>query len=66
MSHDYGITPLEEHYCCMVDLLGRAGELEEEKNFIRKMPVKPTMVVWRSLFSGCRTYNNVELGEHVV
>ncbi|KAF6139092.1 hypothetical protein GIB67_010818 [Kingdonia uniflora] len=29
MTHDYNISPAIEHYGCMVDILSRAGQLEE-------------------------------------
>ncbi|XP_057848257.2 pentatricopeptide repeat-containing protein At3g16610 isoform X3 [Cryptomeria japonica] len=41
ISDSYRITPTIDHYVCMVDLLGRAGYLEETLNFIIKMPIKP-------------------------
>jgi pentatricopeptide repeat protein len=33
-----------EHYSCMVDLLGRAGCLDEAHDFINKMPIKPDVL----------------------
>ncbi|CAM6128797.1 unnamed protein product [Calypogeia fissa] len=63
MKQDYGIEPDIVHYTCMVDLLGRAGLLEEAKLFIRDMPVEPNVVTWGALLGACRTYGNVELGE---
>ncbi|CAM6121621.1 unnamed protein product [Calypogeia fissa] len=63
MTQDYGIEPGIVHYTCMVDLLGRAGCLEESKLFIRDMPVEANGVTWRALLGACRTYGNVELGE---
>eukprot|EP01018_Ginkgo_biloba_P019327 Gb_27416 [translate_table: standard] len=65
MSRYYHITPTVEHYCCMVDLLGRAGYLVEAQDFINKMPIKPNAVVWGSLLGACRIYNNIEIAEHV-
>eukprot|EP01018_Ginkgo_biloba_P001182 Gb_13952 [translate_table: standard] len=65
MSQYYHITPAMEHYRCMVDLLARAGRLDEARDFINKMPIKPDATVWGSLLGACRTYNNVELGERV-
>eukprot|EP01018_Ginkgo_biloba_P008647 Gb_28765 [translate_table: standard] len=65
MSQDYHITPEAEHYCCMVDLLGRAGCLYEAQKFIRKMPIKPDARVWSSLLGACRIHNNIELGVNV-
>ncbi|XP_057841861.2 pentatricopeptide repeat-containing protein At3g22690 [Cryptomeria japonica] len=63
MSEFYKIIPRMEHYSCMVDLLGRAGRLDEARDFINQMPVQPKAAVWKSLLSACRLYNNIELGE---
>eukprot|EP01018_Ginkgo_biloba_P009795 Gb_07755 [translate_table: standard] len=64
MSQDYQITPAVEHYCCMVDLLGRAGRVREAHDFISKMPIKPNVAVWGSLLGACRIHSNIEIGEH--
>ncbi|KAL3840371.1 hypothetical protein ACJIZ3_024962 [Penstemon smallii] len=66
MRKDFGVTPEAEHYACMVDLLGRAGRLNEAMKVIKDMPMKPNPIVWVSLLSGCRLHGNVELGEHAV
>ncbi len=50
---------------CMVDLLGNAGHLQEAENVIKAMPCKPDVAVWKALFSACRLYHNVEMGERV-
>eukprot|EP01018_Ginkgo_biloba_P034625 Gb_37253 [translate_table: standard] len=65
MSQYYHITPAIEHYGCMVDLLGRAGHLDEALGFINKMPIKPDATVWGCLLGACRIHANVELGECV-
>eukprot|EP01018_Ginkgo_biloba_P028363 Gb_34253 [translate_table: standard] len=65
MSRDFNITPAVEHYCCMVDLLGRAGHLNEAQDFINKMPIEPEAAVWGCLLGACRTHTNIELGEQV-
>eukprot|EP01018_Ginkgo_biloba_P032098 Gb_20504 [translate_table: standard] len=64
MSQYYHITPVMEHYVCMVDLLGCAGRLDEAHDFINKMPIKPDAAVWGSLLGACRIYANIEIGEH--
>ncbi|XP_057830126.2 pentatricopeptide repeat-containing protein At2g35030, mitochondrial [Cryptomeria japonica] len=64
MSQHYQITPTVDHYCCMVDLLGRAGHLVEAQKFIKRMPIKPNSAVWASLLGSCRTHANVEVGKH--
>ncbi|CAA7020585.1 unnamed protein product [Microthlaspi erraticum] len=59
-----GIEPETEHYVCMVSLLGRAGRLNEARDLIEKMPMKPPGIVWRSLLSGCAVKGNIELAEY--
>lgn len=63
MMADYHIHPEMEHYCCMVDLLGRAGNLDGALNFIKKMPVEPDINVLGSLLGACRVHNKLELAE---
>lgn len=62
MSRDFSIVPAIEHYTCMIDMLGRAGRLEEAMTLASTMPVKPSGVVWRTLMSACRKWGNVDLG----
>ncbi|XP_068666778.1 pentatricopeptide repeat-containing protein At1g11290, chloroplastic-like [Aristolochia californica] len=63
MVVDFDITPRTEHYACMVDLLGRAGKLNEAVEFMKNMPMKPDAGVWGSLLGACRIHSNVELAE---
>ncbi|KAG9159957.1 hypothetical protein Leryth_005706 [Lithospermum erythrorhizon] len=66
MNTDYGITPRIEHYGCMVDLLSRAGLLQEAREFIRTMPIQPNGVVWGALLGGCQVHKNIELAEEAI
>jgi pentatricopeptide repeat protein len=66
MSEVYNITPTVEHYCCMVDILGRAGHLDAARDFIAKMPMQPDAAVWRTLLGACRLHTDIALAEHVV
>lgn len=52
-----------DHYACMVDLLGRLGELEEAKKLIESMPMKAHAGVYGSLLNASRIHKRVELGE---
>eukprot|EP01018_Ginkgo_biloba_P024981 Gb_25581 [translate_table: standard] len=65
MTGDYHVTPRMEHYACMVDLLGRAGQLDEAHEFITNMPLEPDASVWGALLGACRIHCNIELAEHV-
>ncbi|VFR02919.1 unnamed protein product [Cuscuta campestris] len=64
MRRDHGVVPEIEHYACMVDLLGRAGRLDEALELIRNMPMDPTSIIWFSLLSACRVHKNVDIAEH--
>ncbi|CAL9146828.1 unnamed protein product [Musa hybrid cultivar] len=63
MHKTYGVEPAEEHYSCVIDMLARAGRLEEVKDFIGRMPFEPNAYGWCSLLGACRTHGDVELGE---
>ncbi|XP_010086694.2 pentatricopeptide repeat-containing protein At1g15510, chloroplastic [Morus notabilis] len=59
----YYITPNLKHYACVVDLLGRAGRLDDAHEFIRKMPINPDAAIWGALLNACRLHRRVDLGE---
>ena len=59
----YGIQPTIKHYGCMVDLLGRAGYMEEVEQLLTVMPIKTDKVLWGSILSAARAQGNVALGE---
>ncbi|KAD6454303.1 hypothetical protein E3N88_09009 [Mikania micrantha] len=63
MQNDYGIKPSLKHYGCLVDLLGRAGQLEKAYNFIKNMPLQPDASVWGALLGACRIHGNADLGK---
>ena len=63
ISQDYDINPTLEHYACMVDLLGRAGRLNEAYDFIKRMPLEPGASVWGALLFACRIHCNIKLAK---
>lgn len=66
MSKEFGIAPNTHHYGCVVDLLGRAGLLDQAYQLILSMSVKPDSTMWRTLLGACRIHGHVTLGERVV
>ncbi|KAK7266367.1 hypothetical protein RIF29_19011 [Crotalaria pallida] len=62
MTDEYKLTPRIEHFACFVDLLGRAGQVDEAYNFIKQMPIEPNERVWGALLSSCRVYSNMDIG----
>ncbi|KAF6161106.1 hypothetical protein GIB67_007747 [Kingdonia uniflora] len=63
MAHVHNIFPSEEHYACIVDMLGRAGRLDEAVKVVDGMRIEPGPPVWGSLLGACRIHCNVELAE---
>lgn len=62
MHCEYKINPSKEHYGCMIDLLCRAGRLNEAEGMIRSMSSKPDDVVWSTLLRACRVHGDVDRG----
>ncbi|PQM33543.1 hypothetical protein Pyn_17398 [Prunus yedoensis var. nudiflora] len=48
-----------EHYGCLVDLLGRAGLIEEAYEINKNMPMEPNSVILRSFLGACRNHGLV-------
>ncbi|MQL96559.1 hypothetical protein Taro_029239 [Colocasia esculenta] len=65
MNSGHAIVPGIKHYGCVVDLLARAGRLQESYQFINDLPIKPTPILWRTLLSACGGHGNVDLGRRV-
>ena len=66
MKQQFGLQPKIEHYGCMVDLLGRAGLLEEALELIESMSMEPDPIIWRALLCACRVHGNTKLGEYTI
>ncbi|ERN14763.1 hypothetical protein AMTRI_Chr02g212720 [Amborella trichopoda] len=65
MESQYKITPMADHYACVVDCLGRAGRLEEGENLINGLqcPYSSDPIIWGILLSACRVYGNISVGK---
>ncbi|XP_038889951.1 pentatricopeptide repeat-containing protein At4g30700-like isoform X1 [Benincasa hispida] len=61
MVNNYGFQPMSEHYACMVDILGRAGQLTNALEFIERMPLEPGPAVWGALLGACMIHKNTEI-----
>ncbi|KVH95814.1 pentatricopeptide repeat-containing protein At1g09220, mitochondrial [Cynara cardunculus var. scolymus] len=66
MVDDSRIVPDIKHYGCLVDLLARAGRLEEAEKMALEVPTDmATDILWRTLLGACSYHNNVEMGKRV-
>ncbi|KAI3794020.1 hypothetical protein L1987_36645 [Smallanthus sonchifolius] len=63
MKEEYGLVPGEEHYGCVVDLLGRAGQLKEAFDFLKCVPPAQSGSALGALVAACRVHGNSEMGE---
>ncbi|CAN0906923.1 Putative pentatricopeptide repeat-containing protein At5g37570 [Linum grandiflorum] len=66
MTCVYGIKPLAEHVSCMVDLLGRAGELRRAYSVMMNNINVDGMSdagIWGAFHAACRVHGNAEMGE---
>ncbi|KAG2702003.1 hypothetical protein I3760_06G070300 [Carya illinoinensis] len=61
----HGIDPDRQHYSCTVDLLGRAGLLDEAEELLQMAPGKGDGVMWSSLLRSCRVHGNEIVGRRV-
>ncbi|RYR02306.1 hypothetical protein Ahy_B06g081119 isoform A [Arachis hypogaea] len=59
MTTDFHIVPKLQHYGCIVDLLGRAGQLQEAYSVIQSMPMKPDSVIWGALLGACSFHESL-------
>ncbi|XP_021891634.1 putative pentatricopeptide repeat-containing protein At3g23330 [Carica papaya] len=59
----FGLRPSIEHYTCMVDMLGRAGLVEEAEELIKGIEMEPDDALWRALLGTCRIHGKVEMAE---
>ncbi|TVU50931.1 hypothetical protein EJB05_02329, partial [Eragrostis curvula] len=61
LMSDKTVEPNVLHYSCMVDVLGRSGNIDEAWELIQQMPFEPTTSMWGSLLGSCRNYRHTGL-----
>lgn len=63
IMRDYSLTPSMEHYACIVDMLARAGRLQDAVSFIQRMPLEPDKSIWGTLLAASRSHQNVNVAK---
>lgn len=59
--NDHNTKPTLEICACMVDMLGRSGQLKQALDFIKTMPMQPGPSVWGALLSSSILHGNFEM-----
>ncbi|EFJ07324.1 hypothetical protein SELMODRAFT_133872 [Selaginella moellendorffii] len=54
MSFDHSIAETIDHYCCMIDILGRAGKIPEAQELLHTMPFQANHVAYTALLNSSR------------
>jgi pentatricopeptide repeat protein len=62
MITEYGIDPTIRHLGCIVDLLGRVGQLDEAMFVLDKVE-EPDLVAWNSVLGASQKLGNVQICE---
>ncbi|KAH7427964.1 hypothetical protein KP509_10G069100 [Ceratopteris richardii] len=63
MVEEFDIFPSIKHYNSMVDLLGRAGQLNGAADILDKMPFQPNIITWETVLGSCRIWGDVCLAK---
>ncbi|KAK6282403.1 hypothetical protein POUND7_016228 [Theobroma cacao] len=61
MTESYKILPEIDHYACMIDLYGRANQLEKAVEFMKVIPVEQDAAIMGAFLNACRLNKNAEL-----
>ncbi|KAG6398348.1 hypothetical protein SASPL_139806 [Salvia splendens] len=66
LENTFELRPSMDNYACVVDLLGRAGCLQEAEAVIRAMPMRPNEVVLGSLLGACSVHRAHDVAERLL
>ncbi|XP_075483929.1 pentatricopeptide repeat-containing protein At3g13880-like [Primulina tabacum] len=58
-----GLHPERQHYSCMVDLLGRAGFVNEAEKLLKDTPWQVDAIIWSSILRSCTIHHNEQAGK---
>eukprot|EP00026_Physarum_polycephalum_P001220 Phypoly_transcript_01221.p1 GENE.Phypoly_transcript_01221~~Phypoly_transcript_01221.p1 ORF type:complete len:1144 (-),score=203.04 Phypoly_transcript_01221:57-3488(-) len=64
MQEKFSITPTSEHYCCIVNGLGRKGNLDEAYALYKSLNGNYP-IIGMAILGACRLHKNVEIAEKV-
>ena len=63
MNKERGINLSRKHHNSLLDVLCRAGQLDEALTLLESMPYEPSLVTWIMMLGACQKWGNMELAE---
>jgi pentatricopeptide repeat protein len=63
MEDGFGLAPALEHYGCLIDLFGRAGQFDIAMAVVEAAPCADRLPLWLGLLGACGKWADVELGQ---
>ncbi|KAL2906230.1 hypothetical protein RDABS01_004940 [Bienertia sinuspersici] len=63
LTRDFKLVPKMEHYACLVDMLARAGQLNEALDVVMNMRFMPDKHIWGTLLVACQMQQNLEVAK---
>ncbi|CAN0846084.1 Pentatricopeptide repeat-containing protein At4g02750 [Linum grandiflorum] len=64
MIEDKKVNPKQEHFGCVIDLLIRAGHIDDASALAGKLHEGLSPNVWKTLLGGCAVHGNLQIAEH--
>ncbi|CAI9303243.1 unnamed protein product [Lactuca saligna] len=64
MIKTYNLAPSMDDYFPVIDMLGSSGYLNEALEFVEKMPMKPSVEIWKIMMNQSRVHGDLELEDH--
>ncbi|KAH7281174.1 hypothetical protein KP509_36G033700 [Ceratopteris richardii] len=65
MSEEYFMIPTLEHYTCVIDLLGRIGQVNRAVELGFRLPVHPNVVMWLAVLGACQRWGHLKLANAI-
>ncbi|CAE5993798.1 unnamed protein product [Arabidopsis arenosa] len=65
MEKTHGVDPGNEHYACIIELLCRAGMINEAKDIANKIPFEPSSHIWEPILCASLDVGDTRLAESV-
>lgn len=65
MKRDYSLEVTINHYACMIDLLGRAEQIDAAEALINEAPFQSKTLLWKTLLGACNKHGKIEAGNRI-